>query len=123
MMKITGKYDDNVGVKDMSKRMNEYPHVFIKACGEKLIPGTMNFIVGRRVRIKEDFRIHGIDIDEPRQDLLFEKCLLNGKPAFRIRPLNLDNGLGGHGDHILEISSAHEFTDLDSNENHEITFF
>ena len=123
MMKIEGEYANNVGIQQMSKRMDEYSHVFEKACGVKLISGTMNFKVGRRIRIREDFRIHGIDIDEPRQDLLFEKCLLNGEPAFRIRPLNLDNGYGGHGDHILEISSAHKFTDLDSSKDYEITFF
>jgi hypothetical protein len=62
--------------------------------------------IDREMRIKEDFRIPGADIGEPDQDLIFEKCLINGTKAYRIRPYRLETGAGGHGDDILEIACS-----------------
>jgi hypothetical protein len=58
------------------------------------------------IPIKERFRIKGIEINEPEQDLLFEICRVHGFWAYRIRPFNLKTGSGGWGDHILEITSS-----------------
>jgi hypothetical protein len=55
--------------------------------------------------------MRGIEINEP-EDFLFERCRINGIPAYRIRPLNLINGGGGHGDHMLEIACSVEIPDV-----------
>lgn len=89
-------------------RMEKYPKVFKQATGEELYPGTLNIIVSKQIPIKEDFRIKGEEINEQGQDLLFEKCQINGINAYRIRPFNLKTRLGGHGDHILEITCSQE---------------
>ena len=91
----------------MRRRMTQYRDVFLRATGQELYPGTLNVVVGREVVVKEDFRILGSDIDEPNQDLVFERCLIDGKPAFRIRPLDA-LGKGGHGDQVLEITCSQQ---------------
>ena len=101
------------GVEDFRKRIKEYPHVFKKATGVNLYPGTINVEVDRPIPIDEDFRIKGSDIGEPHQDLLFERCKINGVDAFRIRPYNLETGDGGHGDDILEISSSEKIQGIE----------
>jgi hypothetical protein len=106
MMMVHGRVTGR-GCGDMAKRMNNYPEVFRKATGEALIAGTVNIDVGTPVPPREHFRIVAKDINEPiPQDLLFEVCRVNGIWAYRIRPLDLRNGSGGHGDHIIELSSS-----------------
>ena len=75
--------------------MNEFPDVFFKATGEKLFPGTLNVKMDKPIPMKVHFRITGIEINEPEQDLLFEICRVKGFWAYRIRPLNLKTGSGG----------------------------
>jgi CTP-dependent riboflavin kinase len=93
------------GVRDFERRMTRFPDAFRKATGQELYPGTLNVKVDREIRIKEDFRIPGANIGDPEQDLLFERCLINGTSAYRIRPYHLKTGAGGHGDDTLEIAS------------------
>ena len=88
--------------------MTEYPDVFERATGQRLFPGTLNLDVREQIPAREHFRILGSDIGEPGQDLLFEVVRVNDLWAYRIRPLDLRTGGGGHGDHILEIAAASE---------------
>jgi CTP-dependent riboflavin kinase len=111
------------GCGHFTHRMATFPDVFYRATGESLFPGTLNVDVGRKIRIKEDFRIPGIDIDEPEQDLLFEKCLINEIPSYRIRPYHLTTGEGGHGDHILEIACANKIPNVGYGTSVEIRLF
>jgi CTP-dependent riboflavin kinase len=104
MLFLEGRVESGVG--HFRQRMTNFPHVFKKATGESLIPGTLNVKVSAPVPIKEHFRIIGAEIDEPEQDLLFEVCRINGIWAYRIRPYHLLTGSGGHGDETLEISSS-----------------
>jgi CTP-dependent riboflavin kinase len=110
------------GIGDFRKRMESYPEVFERAAGERLFPGTINVNVDRKITIKEDFRVIGKDINEPDQDLLFEKCLINDIPAYRIRPYHLATGEGGHGDDVLEIVAAREIPNIAEGGVVEITF-
>jgi CTP-dependent riboflavin kinase len=96
------------GSGDFTRRMTHFPDVFKDATGESLFPGTLNVQVHEQIKIREHFRIRGVDINEPEQDLLFEICRINGIWAYRIRPYNLQNGSGGHGDRILEIACSVE---------------
>lgn len=109
-MKVTGRITEGVG--DFRTRMTRYADVFERATGERLFPGTLNVDIGTPLKCREDFRILGSDIEEPEQDLLFERCLIAGRRAYRIRPYQLRNGAGGHGDHVLEIACAHELRPL-----------
>ncbi len=121
-MKVKGRITDGVG--HFRARMTRYPDVFERATGERLFPGTLNVDIGTPLQCREDFRIRGSDIDEPEQDLLFEKCLVAGRRAYRIRPFQLRGGAGGHGDHVLEIASAHELRPLlEAYDAVEIEFF
>jgi CTP-dependent riboflavin kinase len=125
MLKLKGNVSER-GVGDMAKRMKKYPDVFKKTTGEDFFPGTLNVKVDRHVTVKEDFRIRGTDIGEPEQDLIFEKCQINGLPAYRIRPWHLKTGKGGHGDNVLEIACSVHLRDtlgLSTNSPVEITFF
>ncbi len=106
LVKIRGRIKKGVG--DFRSRMEKYPRVFERATGEHLYPGTLNVDIGSPLECREDFRIRGEEIGEPGQDLLFERCLVVGRKAYRIRPYRLADGGGGHGDHILEIVSAEE---------------
>jgi hypothetical protein len=69
------------------------------------------------------FRIRGIEIGEPDQDLLFEVCRINEIWAYRIRPLDLRDGSGGHGDDTLEIACSREIPDLAEKSVVEIALF
>jgi len=82
-----------------------------KATGEWLIKGTVNVKVKRCIRIKEGFKVLGKDVCEE-QDFLFEKCLINGTPAYRVRPSHPRTGSGGHGDDTLEIISSKEIPNV-----------
>ena len=121
MITLTGIVEN--GVNHFSTRMNKYPEIFKNATGETLIPGTLNINVKRKVKINEHFRIKGSEINEPEQDLLFEVCKINGFWAYRIRPYNLLSGKGGHGDHIIEITSSKEFPNVDQGKMVELSFF
>lgn len=92
------------GKNHFSRRMQTYSTQFANATGQELYPGTLNVKIQRSLCIREHFRIKGATIDEPGQDLLFEICRINCKWAYRIRPLNLKRGTGGHGDSVLEIA-------------------
>jgi CTP-dependent riboflavin kinase len=94
-----------VGCGHFSRRMTAYPEAFRKAIGE-VFPGTLNVEVAKSLRIREERRICGTEINEPGPDLLIERCAINGIPAYSIRPSNLATGGGGHGDNILEIACA-----------------
>lgn len=109
-MKVVGRFVSGVG--DFRKRMSAHAAVFRRVVGHDLFPGTLNVQVLTPMVCREDFRIRGADIGEPDQDLLFQRCLIMGRPAYRIRPYQLRSGGGGHGDHILEIASAEELRPL-----------
>ena len=117
------------GFGHFKRRITDFPEAFRKATGQTLFPGTMNVDVGTPIKIKEERRILGREIDEPFQDLLLERCAINGIPAWRIRPYSLDikSGLppgdGGHGDHILEISCAQQIPNATFGSMVEITLF
>jgi CTP-dependent riboflavin kinase len=105
-LKVTGKVVSR-GQGHFTQRMTQFPHVFEEATGEKLITGTLNVQVGKRILIREHFRIPGARIQEPEQDLLFEVCRINGLLwGYRIRPYQLLTGEGGHGDDVLEITCS-----------------
>jgi hypothetical protein len=89
----------------MGERMRRYPDIFAAATGITLFPGTFNVAISASLPIQEDFRIRGATIGEPEQDLLFEQCLIGNYCGWRIRPLNLLDGSGGHGDRLLELAS------------------
>lgn len=107
----------------MRIRFENYPNIFKEATGVDLQPGTINVGIDNLMKVKEDFRIKGSLIGEPNQDLIFEECLINGYPAFRIRPYNIITGEGGHGDDTLEISSETFIPDLVEGSIVEITLF
>jgi hypothetical protein len=102
--------------------MIAYPEVFRKAIGE-VFPGTLNVEVAGCVRIREERRIRGAEINEPGQDLLIERCRINEIQAYRIRRLDLATGGGGHGDSILEIACAEKILDATPGTAVRITLF
>lgn len=101
------------GVQDFSRRMKHYPEAFRQAVGlhTNLYPGTINVKIAGELTIKEHARLRGAAIGEPNEDFLFEPCLINGEPAFRVRPCDAQ-GNGGHGDHILEICASKYINDV-----------
>jgi CTP-dependent riboflavin kinase len=102
--------------------MTMYPKVFRRAIGE-FFPGTLNVQVDTHLNIREERRILGTEINEPGQDLLIERCAINGIPAHRIRPYNLETGCGGHGDNVLEIVCAQEIAGASPGAFVYVTFF
>src|SRR5947207_2775336 len=94
----------HIGNGDFAKRMERFHVVFRQATGQDLFPGTLNVRLAEKIQVREHFRIRGVDIEEPDQDLLFEICRVNDAWAYRIRPYNLKDGSGGHGDDIIEIA-------------------
>ena len=121
MIIISGRVQRGVG--EFRKRMRTYPDVFRRATGELLFPGTINVKVDRKIRVKGDFRIVGKHVNEPDQDLLFERCSVNGIPAYRIRPYNPRTGEGGHGDDVIEIASAQEIPNAHEGDDVQIIFW
>jgi len=115
------KDGDRVGLKHFSKRMNDYPEAFEKATGEHLFKGTLNVNVGRQIKVKEHFRIHGRELNEP-EDFQFEVCRVNGLWAYRIRPLDAI-GLGGYGDDIFEITCSQKIPNALPGDEVEIALF
>src|ERR1700745_3854669 len=80
------------GCGHFGQRMTKYRDVFTEAAGEKLYPGTLNVIINRKIEIQPNFRISGAEIGEPRQDLLFENCLINGIKGIQNPTLDPRNG-------------------------------
>src|ERR1035437_6695049 len=73
-----------VGLQHFTRRMTEHSHVFEEAFGCLPYPGTINVRVDRLIRIQPTFSIR--DPIDAQQELLIERCLINGLAAFRIRP-------------------------------------
>ena len=119
--KLKGKIVSGCG--DFSRRMNRFPDVFRTAMGYAPYPGTLNVDVGLPIKIREEFRIRGADINEPAQDLLFERCAINGIHGFRIRPLDIATGGGGHGDNVLEITCAQKVPNASIESAVQVTLF
>ena len=111
------------GSNHFERRMKNYRHIFTKAAGRELFPGTINVKIDHSIKVREDFRIKGSEIDEPEQDLIFERCNINGIEAFRIRPLNLKTGSGGHGDDTLEIACSQQVPCIEVGTEVEIELF
>jgi hypothetical protein len=123
VLKVTGQVI-SFGQKDFSRRMTNFPDVFKEATGEQLVPGTLNVDVQKSILIREHFRIQGSRINEPQQDLLFDVCRINGSIwGYRIRPYHVLTGTGGHGDHIIEITSATIIPDASPGSPVTIEFF
>jgi CTP-dependent riboflavin kinase len=105
MRMVTGRVDKN-GCGYFSRRLKEFPQVFLRATGEVLVDGTLNVKVDRKITIREHFRMLHPWKDED-QVLLFEVCRVQGMWAYRVRPSKLDGaGGGGHSDDTLEIMCA-----------------
>ena len=105
-MQVTGRVIAGFGA--WRPRIERFPDVFREGTGESLFPGTLNIQLDTPLSIQTEFVISGAKIGEPEQDMLFESCLVNGIGGWRLRPFQPATGLGGHGDHILEIVSATE---------------
>jgi hypothetical protein len=111
------------GCNHFQQRMTNFRTVFRDSVGEELFPGTLNVKVDSEMPINEHFRIRGATIGEPNQDLLFEICRANGLWAYRIRPYNLQDGTGGHGDDTLEIACRQEIRNANPGSFVEVAFF
>jgi CTP-dependent riboflavin kinase len=103
-MRVIGRVVAGMGA--WRPRIETFPNVFAEATGVPLFPGTLNVQLDTPLPIHAEFMISGARIEEPEQDMLFESCLVNGIISWRLRPFRPATGLGGHGDHILEIVSA-----------------
>lgn len=123
MLVITFTGTVQSGRGNFSKRMNEFPEVFKAATGEKLFPGTINVCLNEQIEINEHFRINGSEINEPKQDFLFEVCQINGIWAYRIRQSSKRNGKGAHGDHILDIVCSKKLSNVNVGETVELNFY
>ena len=109
-MRVSGRVIHGTGA--WRPRIERFPQVFIAHFGYPLFPGTLNVLLDAPLPVRAEFRIPGSEIGEPEQDMLFERCLIDGFEAFRLRPFQPATGAGGHGDHILEIVSAQELRPL-----------
>ena len=110
MISVSGVVVQGIGA--WRPRIERFPEVFHVATGQRLFPGTLNVLLDSPLPIQEEFRILGSEIGEPEQDLLFERCRINGIEAFRLRPFQPATGVGGHGDHVLEIVCSQELRPL-----------
>ena len=109
-MRVSGVVVHGIGA--WRPRMERFPEVFRSLTGERLFPGTLNVLLEQPLPIRAEYTIRGSEIGEPEQDMLFERCTVNGIPAFRLRPFQPATGAGGHGDHILEIVAPVELRPL-----------
>ena len=109
-MRVSGRVIHGTGA--WRPRIERFPQVFIAHFGYPLFPGTLNVLLDTPLPVRAELRIPGSEIGEPEQDMLFERCLIDGFEAFRLRPFQPATGAGGHGDHILEIVSAQELRPL-----------
>lgn len=120
-MRVSGRVIDGWGA--WRPRIEQFPEIFLQGTGERLFPGTLNIQLDTPLPIHPEFRIPGSLIGEPEQDMLFERCLIEGIKGWRLRPFQPATGAGGHGDHILEIVSARELRPLLSNLNRVVVEF
>lgn len=111
------------GCGHFQSRIANHPDVFENHTGQELFPGTLNVKIDRQIKVTEDFRIRGTEIGEPAQDLIFERCKINGIEGFRIRPQHLATGQGGHGDETLEIACAQRLPGVEIGAEVEIELF
>lgn len=121
MIEVQGTVEGGIGA--WRPRMERFPEVFRQLTGELLFPGTLNVRIEQPLAIRAEFRIAGAEIGEPEQDMLFERCRVNGIEAFRLRPFQPATGLGGHGDHILELVSARALRPLLPESGHVVVEF
>ncbi len=121
MLTVTGKIVQGVG--HFQRRMGSHPDAFRHATGEALFPGTINVEIPRDFPIRRDFTLAGSDIGEPDRVFFFEVCRIEGVWAYRIRPLNLVTGRGGHGDSTLEIACSRRLPNIVPGREVEIAFF
>ncbi len=112
-----------LGCNHFQSRMTNYREVFERVAGQELFPGTLNVRIDRQIAVREDFRMKGAEIGEPEQDLIFERCRINGIEAFRVRPLHLKTGLGGHGDDTLEIACSQKIPCVETGTEVEVELF
>lgn len=111
------------GTGHFATRIQNNARVFAQRTGERLYPGTLNVKTIANIPIVEHFRIRGSEIGEPLEDFLFEICKVNGLWAYRVRPLNLLTGEGGHGDDVLEIACSQKIPDASPGDKVKIMFF
>ena len=110
------------GRQDFTKRMSDHLQVFEAAFGCKPYAGTINVGVDPPITIEPDCSIP--DPIDPRQVLLIEKCLINGYPAFRIRPSVIAHPtVGGWGDQIIEVSSCAKIPGIEPGVTVTLEFF
>ena len=121
MITVTGKIVRGVG--HFQRRMGSHPDAFRRTTGEDLFPGTINVEIAQDLSIRRDFTLPGCDIGEPDRVFFFEVCRIEGVWAYRIRPFNLINGRGGHGDSTLEIACSRQLPDIVPGREIEIAFF
>ena len=120
-MKIEGKVQSGFG--HFERRIGQYMDLFLAATGESaLFPGTINVNIGCELPVHEDFRMDDPWVSE-NQELIFERCTINSTPAYRIRPWNRETGLGGHGDHILEIICSTKLDNVEPGTKVVLDFF
>jgi CTP-dependent riboflavin kinase len=109
------------GLNHFEGRVSKHREAFEKTVGHALVAGTINVEIAGAIRVKEDLRLKGEEIGA-REDYVFERCRINGYDAYRIRPMD-QNGNGGHGDHILEISCAEWVPDVGIGADVEVELF
>jgi len=98
------------GLNHFEPRLSKNRAAFEKTVGHALVAGTINVEIGEAIKVKEDLRLKGEEIGW-HEDFVFERCRINGYDGYRIRPMD-QNGDGGHGDHILEVSCAEQVPDV-----------
>jgi CTP-dependent riboflavin kinase len=98
------------GCNHFEGRMSRHSEAFEKTVGHPLHAGTINVEIDEAIEIREDLRLKGEEISWY-EDFIFERCKINGRDGYRIRPID-KNGDGGHGDNVLEISCAEWVPDV-----------
>jgi CTP-dependent riboflavin kinase len=101
-MIVRGRIRTGIGA--FKKIMSDHQDVFNKCLGMEVYPGNLNVELSEPLPVHEDCRIKGVEINRPCEDFVFERCVVAGRRAFRVRPLNATGG-GGHGDQVLELVS------------------
>ena len=96
ILKVIGTVTPRMNA-DFKPLMERFSEVFAEATGERLIPGTLNVRVKTPITIEEDFKILASKLGGVEQDLLFERCRIDGIPAYRLRRFNPSTGEGSHG--------------------------
>jgi len=91
-----------------SGRIDKFKAKYIAATGiSNLHPGSINVWVDEYIAIWPQFEIKGSELDDSKQDHLFESCKITVDgtvyPAYRVRPHHRPTGGGGNGDKCLEL--------------------